>query len=270
MADYVKVNSDGTQSRVFTEGSVTSANTSAKKVNVTNVAELEAAVAAQTAGQFIYLAPGTYNLTKSLGILVAADGGGLIGEGIVVINGIAAADEAIKINTALATGTFEYTIGGGIETKGGSGKIALKIVNGSSTQKTIVYVNGTANFLDNAAGKAVSIVNTGTGAIRFYVNGQGQGFDSIAITPAVADDRFTFNNISIDEIMVIAATPDVAAHYFFSNCRIKHEGITGGGAASVKSAAYCWTEAAADNFIPVVLDTNDFTGAATETILQGS
>ena len=271
MAQFVKVNSDGSQSRVFTESSVTSASATSKKVNVSNVAELEAAVAAQTAGQFIYLAPGTYNLTKSLAILLAADGGGLIGDGIVVINGIAAANEAILIDTSLATGTFEYTFDGRIETKGGANKVGLNVKNAiASTQKTIVYINGSCNFLDNGTGHALVSVNLGSGAIRIYVNGQGQGFDSIYITPAVADDRYTFNNVSIDEIMVIAATPDVAAHYFFSNCRIKHEGITGGGAASVKAAAYCWTEATANNFIPVVLDTNDFTGAATETILQGS
>lgn len=234
-------------------------------VRVNTVAELELAVSEQTAGQFIELSPGTYNLTESLEIPLAADGGGLIGLGIVVINGINAADEAIKINTAAAAGTFEYTIGGGIETKGGAGKIALKIVNGASTQKTIVYVNDTANFLDNAAGVAISIVNTGTGAIRLYVNGNGQGFDTINITPKVADDRFTFRNISIDENMVVAADIAVAATFFFANCKLPHEGITGGGASNVVSTVGCWTEATA--FVPVAVDASDFPGNFSATIL---
>lgn len=270
MANYIKVNSDGTQARAFTEVSVVSVNTSATKVNVSNVAELEAAVAAQTAGQFIVIAPGEYQLTASLTIPMAADGGGLIGEGSVVITGAALIDQAVLIAHTTSTGTFEYTFAGALELEGGSNKIALKITNGSTTQKTIIYFRNSAHCIDNGSGIALSCVSTGTGAMRMYVNGEGQGFDTINITPATANDRFIFTNVSIDKVMVIAATPDVAAHYFFSGCRLKHEGITGGGAASIKSAAYCWTEAAADNHIPVVLDTNDFTGAATEVLLQGS
>ena len=152
-----------------------------------------------------------------------------------------------------------------VQTKGGTGKIALKIVNGASTQKTIVYVNNTANFLDNGAGVAISAVNTGTGAIRLYVNGNGQGFDTISITPKVADDRFTFRNISIDENMVIAADIAVAATFFFANCKLPHAGITGGGAANVASAVNCWTEAI--EFVPVAVDASDFPGNITATIL---
>jgi hypothetical protein len=236
-------------------------------VFVNNVAELEAAVAIQGAGEFIYLAPGTYNLTASLEIPLTADGGGLIGNGIVVINGIAAADEAIKINTALATGTFEYTIGGGIETKGGADKIALKIVNGASTQKTIVYVNDSANFLDNGTGVAISVVNTGTGAVRLYVNGTGQGFDSINITPKVADDRFTFRNISIDEDMTVDSVA-VAATFMFTLCKIPHEGIKGGNSANVISVNSCWTEAT--EFVPVVPDASDFPDGFSATIYPAS
>ena len=237
---------------------------SARQVYVNNVTDLEIAVAAQTAGQFIHLMPGTYNLTESLAIPLAADGGGLIGEGIVVINGAAAADEAIKINTADATGTFEYTIGGGIETKGGANKIALKIVNGASAQKTIVYVKDSANFLDNGTGVAISAVNTGTGAVRLYVNGNGQGFDTMNITPKVADDRFTFNNIDIDENMVVASVA-VAATFYFRNCKIPHAGITGGNATNVIGFVGCWTEEVA--FVPVAVDASDTPDGFSGTIL---
>ena len=241
--------------------------TPASRVYVTTAAELEAAVAAQTAGQFIHIAPGTYQLLASLTIPMAADGGGLIGDGIVVINGAASADQAILINHTTSTGTFEYTIGGGIETKGGANKIALKIANGASTQKTLVYVNDSANFLDNGTGVAISAVNTGTGAVRLYVNGTGQGFDTINITPKVADDRFTFRNVSIDEDMTVADVA-VAATFMFTLCKLPHAGIKGGNAANVISANSCWTEET--EFVPVVPDASDFPNGFSATIYPAS
>lgn len=233
---------------------------------VNSVAELEAAVAAQTAGQFIFIAPGAYVLTEALSIPLAADGGGMIGFGGVTITGAADADQAILINTAAATDTFEYTFGGDIEIEGGADKKGLDIANGASTQKTIIYIKDSVHAIDNGSGVALTAVNTGTGAIRLYVNGTGQGFDTINITPKVAGDRFLFNNVSFDGTFT-AGTAAVACYFRFVGCQLKHEGMAGGHATQVWNVINCWTEASNVSAIP---DANDFTGITADAITPAS
>ena len=107
---YVKIIDTSTDVLEYTEDYATTVNAAATVVTVGNVAELETAVAAQIAGQTIEILAGDYVLTTSMTILLAATGGGLKGIGTVSITGAAAADEAILIDPAVSTATFEYSL----------------------------------------------------------------------------------------------------------------------------------------------------------------
>lgn len=261
MAQYVKVNSDGTKTRVFTEANATSVASTSSVVTVSNIEEFEAALLAQTAGQTIVMNPGTYTRTAATKVPLAADGGGIHALGAVVLNGLSTADACIEIDTAAATGTFEYTFSGGLEIKGGLNKIGLKAYNGAGTQKTILYFNDSAHAIDNGTGVAISYVNTGTGAIRLYINGVGQGFDTINITPLLADDRFLFKNICFDETFTAGAA-QVACYFNFNNCRLSV--MAGGHATQVWSAMFCYTQASGVDSLAAA---GDFTGITCDKLL---
>jgi hypothetical protein len=265
--EYVVVNSDGSDSRKYTEQNYSSVDVTEKTVTVHSAAELEAAIAAQTAGQMILCAPGTYTRTAATKILLAADGGGISAPfGPVQIVGLSTADACIEIDTILATGTFEYTFAGNLELKGGANKIALKAYNGAGTQKTIIYFNDSAHAIDNGTGVAISYVNTGTGAIRLYVNGVGQGFDTINVTPKLADDRFLFNNISFDEALTAGAAA-VACYFNFTGCCLNKTGMAGGHATQVWSAINCFTLTSG---VHALAASTDFTGITCDALLPVS
>lgn len=240
---------------------ITGVNTIGNSKHVQTVAQLETAVAEQSAGQFIIIMPGTYQLTESLAILLAGSGGGLIGIGAVEILGAAAADEAILVDPAVAAATFEYTLQN-LSIKGGSNKIGLQVLNTATAKKVNVYMNQ-VDLEDNGTGKALTIINTdGANAIRVWMN--GGNVDGIAHTPKDISDLLVLRGVSIEENLV-AAVVDVVASYFFSNCKIPHEGMTGGHANNVISVVGCWTEAVA--YVPVAVDAGDFPGAFSATIL---
>lgn len=224
---------------VFTSWSVPQNGVNVKYVSTTT--ELEAAIAAQTAGQFIYLYPGAYVLTKELTPLAAADGGGLIGVGNVTITGAAAADSAIHL-IAYAAGTFEYTLGGSLEVEGGHDKIGLKITNVGVSQKIIVYINDDVHFIDHNNGVAVSAVNTGTGAMRIYATCNfGTGWDTVNITNKNADDKWHFRGISFDTTINVTEA-GVADNWWFENCKVPlAAAVTGGDSTSVLNIVNCHT-----------------------------
>lgn len=232
---------------------------------VNNVAQLEAAVAAQTAGQFIVVAPGSYQLTAELVPIFAATGGGIILMGDAEILGLAAADSAISIVGTGADATFEYTLAGEGSFKGGLNKPALKVTNPAISQKTILYVKDSVHFEDNGTGIAVSAVNTGTGAIRMYVTCKaGTGWDTVEITNKNADDKWHFKGVNFDEGLTAAAV-DIADNWLFQDCQIAHAGMEGGHATNVCNVVNCFTIETADvaavdaadfpdGFSPVIVD----------------
>ncbi len=249
----VKRNGNNPLSGVYTIGNA--------KV-ISTVPQLETAVAEQTAGQFIFISAGTYQLTKSLAILLAGSGGGLIGIGAVEILGAAAADEAILVDPAVAAATFEYTFQN-LHIRGGANKIGLNVANTATGKKVNLYINQ-VDLEDNGSGKSFTSINTdAANAIRTYFSGPGS-VEGIAWTPKDTGDRLTFRNYDIDANLV-AAVVDVIATVFFAYCKLPHEGITGGHANNVISAAFCRTEATP--YVPVVVDASDFPGAFSATIL---
>ena len=263
--DYMVLESDGVNGWYIIDGIgswTEESQTAPLVVRVDNVTDLEIAVAAQVANQTIELMPGDYVLTESLSIPLAASGGGLVAVGAVTITGAAAADEAILVDPAVATGTFEYTLQGFNSIKGGANKIGLHVLNTSIGKKVNVYLKQT-NLHDNGTGKALTAVNSdGSNAIRIYADGPGE-IDGIAFTPKDAGDRLVMTGYNIDQNLVVAAV-DVAATFFFKNCRIPHEGMTGGHATNVISVANCWTEAV--YAVPVIPDASDFPDAFSATI----
>jgi len=260
---YIKTLSDGTGSVKHTEKVSSSANTSASVITVASVEELEDAVAAQTAGQTIEILAGDYTLTESLTVLLAANGGGLKAVGAVNIVGAADADEAILIDPAVGTATFEYTLEGFASIRGGADKIGVNVANTNIAMKIILYLKRTS-LNDNGTGVALTAVNTdGSNAIRIYADGPAE-IDGIAFTPKDGGDRLIMTGYNIEEDVVVAAV-DVAATFMFKNCKLPHEGITGGHATNVISVVNCWTEAVA--FVPIIPDTGDFPDAFSATIL---
>ncbi|MCH8067848.1 MAG: hypothetical protein IID16_01045 [Candidatus Marinimicrobia bacterium] len=261
---YVRQNSDDTETRVFTEEGITSSNTASTTITVGDVAALEAAVAAQTAGQFILIKPGTYQLTEELVPPLLATGGGLIGLGNVEILGDADGDSAISIVGTAATSTFEYTLAGLMSFKGGSNKIGLKVTNPAIDQKTIVYIKDEVHFEDNGTGVAVSAVNTGTGAMRIFVTCKaGTGWDSVEITNKNADDKWHFRGVNFD-VDLTAAVVNIADNWLFQDCQIAHAAMNGGHATNVLNVVNCFTIETAD---VAVVDVNDFPNAFSATIV---
>jgi hypothetical protein len=208
---------------------------------VGNVMELEAAVALQTAGQFIYLKEGEYVLTEELTPPAAADGGGLIGLGNVTITGADDADSAIHL-IAYEAGTFEYTLGGSMGVEGGVDKVGLSITNAGVSQKIIVYINDDVHFIDNGTGVALSAVNTGTGAMRIYAScNLGTGWDTVNITDKNADDKWHFRGISFDTTINVTDAA-VADNWWFENCKVPLAAdVTGGNATEVVNIVNCYT-----------------------------
>lgn len=262
--EFIKTRVDGTRERIYTERSQSTSNPSSNKIVVSDVVGLEAAVAAQASGQFIFIEAGSYTLTESLGILLAATGGGLIGLGTVEITGAAAADEAILIDPAVATGTFEYSLEN-IDIKGGANKIGLQVLNTATAKKVNVYIRD-CGIEDNGTGKALTVINTdGSNAIRIYWN--GGSVDGIAHTPKDTGDRLVLTGVNIDENLVTTAVA-VVATYFFTSCKLPHAGMTGGHANNVISVNSCWTEEVA--YVPVIPDASDFPDAFSATIYPAS
>lgn len=262
--EYVKVNSVTADTRKFTEDSVEI--TAPSLPTVYTVAELEAAVAVQTAGQFIHIAPGEYVLTAQLVIPYAASGGGLIGVGDVSIIGAAAAASALSV-IGYAGGTMEYKLGGSIEIKGGANKPGLILSNAAVSQKTILYVEGSVHFIDNGSGVGLAISNTGTGAIRLYATCDfGTGWDTVTVTQKNADDKFHFRGISFDVDLTASAT-NIAANWLFDNCQLAHAAMKGGHANNVCNVVNCWTIETAAVAIP---DAADFPDAFAPTIMPAS
>jgi len=265
MSEFVKINADASKTRVQTEEYKTTDNAAAPVITVGTVAELEAAVAAQIAGQTIEILAGSYTLTESMTILLAATGGGLKAIGTVEIIGAAAADEAILIDPAVASATFEYKLEGIASIKGGTDKIGLHVKNTAIAKKVMLYLKNTS-LNDNGSGKALTAVNTdGSNAIRIYADGgSGAEIDGIAFTPKDGGDRLIMSNYNVEENVVVAAV-DIAATFMWKNCKLPHEGITGGHATNVCSVVGCWTEATA--YVPVVVDSGDFPNDFSATIL---
>ena len=236
---YTKDYSNGDQVRVFTESAVDLIAPFAHKT-VATVAELEDAIANQIAGEVIFVQPGVYLLTKVLTPRYLANGGSLVGLGLVQIGGLAAAVAAINI-IAYAGGTFQYHLAGNIECQGGTDKPALLITNGAITQKLIVYVHDKVVFVDNGAGVAVKAINTGTGAMRMYVEvDQGTTWETVVITQKNADDKWHFTGLCFDSGLT-AGNIAVADSWQFINCQLAHAGMAGGNAASVVNCKGCWT-----------------------------
>jgi hypothetical protein len=244
------------------------ASISASILLVDNVTDLEAAVAAQENKQIIGVLPGTYTLTESLSIPLAASGGVLKAFGQVNIVGAVGADEAILINPAAASGTFEYTLEGFDSIKGGADKIGLHILNTTIGKKVNVYLKQ-CNLHDNGSGVALKAVNSdGSNAIRIYADGgQMSEIDTINYTPKDNGDRVVFRDYNIDENIVVADV-ECTATFMFINCKLPHGGVTGGHASNVISVVSCWTEATP--FMPVIPDGNDFPGAFSPTIYPAS
>lgn len=261
---YVEINSDLTDTRKFTEKNQSSSNTSSTVIVVGDVAALEAAVAAQTAGQFIYIKPGEYNLTEELVPTILATGGGLIGMGGVEINGHDDADSAISIVATAATSTFEYTIGGSLSAKGGTDKIGLHLTNPAISQKTILYIRDEVHFEDNGSGVAFVAANTGTGAMRVYTScTPGTGWDTVTITNKNADDKWRFRNINFDETITVSDV-NVADNWLFQGCQLPHANVNGGNATNVLNVVNCFTiETAA----VAAVDASDFPDDFSATIV---
>ena len=258
------MNSDGTDTRVITEEGQTSSSTSAPSVIVGNVVALEAAVAAQTAGQFIFIQPGEYDLTEELVPPILATGGGLIGMGGVEINGHDDADSAISIVATAATSTFEYTLGGLLSFKGGTDKIGLHLTNPAISQKTILYIRDEVHFEDNGSGVAFVAANTGTGAMRVYCScTEGTGWDTVTITNKNADDKWRFRGINFDETFTVAAV-NIADNWLFMGCQLVHAGMAGGHASNVLNVVNCFTIETAD---VAAVDAGDFPNAFSATIV---
>ena len=209
-------------------------------VRVSTVAELEAALAAQTSREVIEVSAGIYNLTKSNSIPLAASYGVLRGIGDVEINGLAGIDEAIKINPAAGTGTFKYTFDD-IRFRGATGKAGITIDNENIGHKVVTV------FRNCSLGgtPAVDLLHTSDATeIKLYCDGwkgdrRYQG--SIDITPGSADDRFVFKGVELAGGMAIG-TAAKACHILWRNCIMKKtNGVTGGNAANITAAIGCIT-----------------------------
>ncbi len=228
---------------------------------VSSVAGLEAAVAAQTAGQTIRVMTGDYVLTDTLTLLLAASGGTLEAIGEVSITGAVGEDQAILVDPAVAAGTFSYTFKGFDGIKGGADKIGVNVANTNIAKKIILEFKD-CYLEDNGTGAAVQGINTdGSNAIRMYFT--GGAIDSLDFTPKDNGDQLKFRDLSIYEDMDVTAV-DITGEFEFRNCKLPHAGIGGGHANNVCNVISCFTiETAA----AAAADANDFPDAFAPTLV---
>lgn len=172
---------------------------------------------------------------------------------------------------------------------------AFKTVLGAITTTKVVSFSGfTINHGDDSTQQGIRVENTGaTGRINVMLNdvsGESDGGDSIHVDHAATaasirlyvtggtfegpvnytvgntDDRIRFEGSTLRGGLVTSATA-TAMEIELWNCKVLHEGVTGGASQQLLYAAYCLSETDANPNVYAGLNTDDLAGSHTESLL---
>lgn len=169
------------------------------------------------------------------------------------------ADQVINVAPGAVSSTFEMWISNLRINHDESGMDGILLNNTSMTKKLNCYLAAVGGDADSDSDKFITVTHGDTSnAVRIYWSGprNGEVDGAIYLQAKDAGDRIYINNAHLIG-GVEFSTDAVAATLRIENCRIKHEGITGGNAASVgvsiNSHSITGTTFAA-------VDTNEFGG----------
>lgn len=214
---------------------------------------------------YIIIKEGSYTLTAACDI--TKTGVKIIGAGKdrTTIVCAAAADYGFKTVFGAISSTKEITFSGfTIDHGDDATQQGIRIENTSATGRINVYINNVSGESDG--GDTIHVDHAAAGAaIRMYVEG-GLFEGPVNFTVKNTDDRIRFEGSTLRGGLV-TSTDDIAMEIELWNCKVLHEGVTGGHASQLLYAAYCLSETDANPNVYAALDTNDLAGSHTEKLL---
>lgn len=224
---------------------------------------VDAAIAALATGDILKLKAGEYTLADAVDI-TAVDCS-IIGEEGTVIVGAADADYCLKTVFGAITSTKSITIKNITFDHGDDAtQQGLVVDNVGATGRINVYLKNVSGESDG--GDTLHVTHTATAAsIRLYVGG-GVFEGPVNFVVGNTDDRIRFEGSTLRGGLVTGASA-TAMEIELWNCKILHEGITGGNNAQLIYAMYCLSETDANPNVYAALNTDDLAGSHNETVL---
>lgn len=214
---------------------------------------------------YIIIKAGEYTLTAACDI--TKTGVKIIGAGKDVTTIVAAvgADYGFKTLLGAISSTKEVTFSGFTISHGDdSAQQGIVIDNASATGRINAYINNVSGESDG--GETIYVTHSAAGAaIRLYVEGgilEGKLYGAVKNT----DDKIRCEGTTLRGGLQTSAD-NIAMEIELWNCKVLHQGVTGGHSSQLLYAAYCLSETDANPNVYAALDTSDLAGSHTESLL---
>lgn len=187
----------------------------------------------------VHVGPGVYEETNELTWPIVS-GCKLLGSGTPWLTEIELAsghgdDQVINVAPGAVSSTFELTIAGIRINHDESGLDGILLNNTSMTKKLNCYLVAVGGDADSDSDKFITLTHGDTGnAIRVYWSGPRNGEVDGAIfwSAKNAGDRLYIENADLMGGIEFSADA-IAATLRLKDCLVKHEGVTGGNAATL-------------------------------------
>ncbi len=225
---------------------------------------IDLAVAAAVADDIVAIKPGSYTLSGAVNITKA--GVHIMGTapGVTIV-GAAGADYCFKtVLGALGATKTVYFSNFTLDHGDDSTQIGIEIANVSATGRINVEIKD-VSFESDGGNSIQSDHSVSTSSIRVYVTG-GTFEGPVNFVVNNTDDRIRFEGSTLRGGLVTGTT-NVAMEIELWNCKVLHEGVTGGHSSQLLYAAYCISETDANPNVYAAMDTNDLAGSHTESLL---
>lgn len=221
----------------------------------------------------VILGPGVYTETAGLtwptvsgGRLLSLSGPPWTTE-IEIAPGVA--DQVINVAPGAVSSTFEMTIAGIRINHDESGLDGILLNNTSMTKKLNCYLVAVGGDADSDSDKFITLTHgDASNAIRVYWSGPRNGEVDGAIfwSAKNAGDRLYIADAYLMGGIEYSADA-IAATLRLENCVVKHEGVTGGNAATLVTTMSCFS-LTGTTF--ALLDGDDIAGSITNELILGS
>lgn len=224
---------------------------------------IDLAVAALANSDILKLKAGEYTLSGAVNI--TATDVQIIGDGGVTIVGAADADYCFKTVFGAISSTKGVTFKNLTISHGDDAtQIGVEIANVAATGRINAIFENVS--FESDGGNSIQVDHSATAAsVRLYVTG-GTIEGPVNYTVGNTDDRIRFEGSTLRGGLVTGASA-TAMEIELWNCKVLHEGVTGGNAAQLLYALYCLSETDANPNVYAALDTNDLAGSHTESVL---
>lgn len=224
---------------------------------------IDLAIAALANDDILKIKAGSYTLSAACDI--TATGVKIIGEGPVTIVGAAGADYCFKTVFGAITSTKGITIENiNFDHGDDATQQGLLIDNVDATGRINVYLTDVSGESDG--GDTIHVEHTASAAsVRLYVTG-GTFEGPVNFAVKNTDDRIRFEGSTLRGGLVTSAD-NIAMEIELWNCKVLHQGVTGGHSSQLAYAMYCISETDANPNVYAALDSNDLAGSHTESVL---